>query len=54
MAKKAWISKEISGYTLKTAVAEFYKHNKVKGLAAATQDIYKVYMMEFTFGGEQN
>ena len=44
MARKTRIKKEINGYTLRTDDEEFYKHNKAKGLAVATQDIYKVYV----------
>lgn len=44
MARKVFIKKEIYEHTLKTAAEEFYKHNRIKGLAAATQDAYKMYV----------
>ena len=55
MARKIYIKKEKSEYTLRAAAAEFYKHNKIKGLATATQDIYKVYINTFiTWYGESS
>ena len=47
MKRKIRINNDKSKYTLSSAAAEFYKHNRIKGLAATTQDAYKVYVNSF-------
>lgn len=47
MPRGKFIVRNGEGWTIHDAAQEFYKHNRVKGLAQATQEIYKVYISSF-------